>query len=262
MQKAIVVFTNSAGAFLLAMGMALFVINWTSPADYVPPHDPILLLSVRDLFWIIGAIAAVAALMCFFSDRQTMSSGMLLWFAISYLVYRIGFSFDGCPDLTGYLGGFAAAFGIAAKVADRILEIGFLYLLVGSMASLVWLWLKGEKSPPRRTSTASRTEAWMPQPYGSATTPENVPAQPVFVRFLKIPCTTCGGRIEFPSNLFGEIIPCPHCKMPVTLQKPASLKMSCGFCQGHIEFPDYAEGEKTPCPYCKKEITLTRDATI
>jgi hypothetical protein len=42
----------------------------------------------------------------------------------------------------------------------------------------------------------------------------------VLVRSLKISCTACGGHVEFPTNILGEKIPCPHCAKTVTLSNP------------------------------------------
>ena len=34
-------------------------------------------------------------------------------------------------------------------------------------------------------------------------------------------CANCGGNIEFPEYAIGHTIPCPHCKMDITLKDPA-----------------------------------------
>jgi hypothetical protein len=38
---------------------------------------------------------------------------------------------------------------------------------------------------------------------------------------LKTSCVLCGGHIEFPAHAVGLKIPCPHCKMDITLKEPA-----------------------------------------
>ena len=37
---------------------------------------------------------------------------------------------------------------------------------------------------------------------------------------LKIACASCGGHIEFPSGMAGQVIPCPHCTLSVALNIP------------------------------------------
>lgn len=44
-------------------------------------------------------------------------------------------------------------------------------------------------------------------------------------KFLKCSCEHCGGRIEFPADGIGRVIPCPHCGKPteLALEIPAAL---------------------------------------
>ena len=37
---------------------------------------------------------------------------------------------------------------------------------------------------------------------------------------IKIACPSCGGHIEFPPDMAGQIINCPHCSLSVALQIP------------------------------------------
>ncbi|HEY5233319.1 MAG TPA: hypothetical protein VIK35_07300, partial [Verrucomicrobiae bacterium] len=76
----------------------------------------------------------------------------------------------------------------------------------------------------------------------------------------KISCTACGGHVEFPTNLLGETIPCPHCRATIILKRADNIKMSCSSCGGHIEFPAHALGEKISCPHCAKTTTLSNPA--
>ncbi len=221
MQKAISIFRNSAGALLLALASALFLINWTSPADSVQPHDPIFLVSLNDLFWIIGGLVAVMALVCFFSERPRLAMFVLAWLAVNFLVCRIGLYWDGCPSLTGYLGGFSYAFGISAKAANAMTDMVFAYLLIGSCLAL---WILRRLPPP--------------------------------VEFQKMSCPACGAHVKFAAENLGQQIPCPQCQTIITLRKPGNLKMSCFFCHEHIEFPVHALGQKIKCPHCQMDITL------
>lgn len=40
---------------------------------------------------------------------------------------------------------------------------------------------------------------------------------------LKIACPSCGGHIEFPVDMHGQVIPCPHCSLSVALQVPVRV---------------------------------------
>src|SRR5437660_6080165 len=38
--------------------------------------------------------------------------------------------------------------------------------------------------------------------------------------YLKIACERCGGHIEYPSEMAGQSIQCPHCQHAITLSSP------------------------------------------
>jgi len=50
------------------VGLAVFMANWAS-AGLTQPHDPVLRVPMRNLFWIVGAIALVVAMICLFGER-------------------------------------------------------------------------------------------------------------------------------------------------------------------------------------------------
>ena len=41
---------------------------------------------------------------------------------------------------------------------------------------------------------------------------------------IKIACPSCDGHIEFPSDMIGQVINCPHCSSSVALRIPESKK--------------------------------------
>jgi hypothetical protein len=40
---------------------------------------------------------------------------------------------------------------------------------------------------------------------------------------LKIACPSCAGHVEFPAEMRGQIINCPHCDLSVLLELPGSI---------------------------------------
>ena len=40
--------------------------------------------------------------------------------------------------------------------------------------------------------------------------------------YLKIACPSCKDHIEFPLEMRGEIINCPHCSLSITLELPGA----------------------------------------
>lgn len=239
-------FKISAGAILLATASALFLINFTSPTDLVTPHEPILGFSIRITFWIVGGIAFIIGLNCLFSHKPFRVMLLLAWFATNFVIYQIGLIRCGYHGMTGFLGGFSYAFGIPSRVLNVSIYVVWVYLFSGSFGALWHLARsrKLDKNQPPVESKSVQTQR----------------SNEAFVRTLKISCTACGGHIKFPTNAFGETIPCPHCHATITLQKPKSLKMACTVCGGNIEFPEHAAGQIIPCPHCKMEIILKEPA--
>ena len=228
--KAIRFFTDSAGVLLLGMAMAMFIANWAS-AGLVPPRDPVFMVSMRTIFWIVGALELSVALICLLGERVWWKAAMILWLGLNFLVYQAAFVWTGGHrSFSFYLESLARAFAITPTAAYLILGMVLLYLLSGGSVSLLWLWRKGGA------------------------------AELVAANLLKISCPSCGGYISFAIQNLGRKIPCPHCQKETTLHKPENLKMSCFFCKEHIEFPAHAIGEKIPCPHCKMDITLKEPA--
>lgn len=223
-RKLVYFFSNSAGVLLLAGALALFVAN-LSGAGQVQLYDPVFSISMKSLFWIAGAISLAVAMICLFGKALWLKTMFILWLALNGLVYGIGCLWNGNHgSSSAYLTGPAQTFGVTPDTAYWMLEVALLYLLAGSLTSLLWLWWSGKNC-------------------------------------LKMVCAHCGGRIQFSVRQIGQQIPCPHCRVAITLRKPdENLKMTCVLCGGHVEFPAHALGQKIPCPHCAKTITLLQPA--
>jgi predicted RNA-binding Zn-ribbon protein involved in translation (DUF1610 family) len=221
-------FTYSAGALLLAAAMGMFISTWAG-TGLIHPHDPIFKIPIPRLFWIVGGLELLIALICLFGKRVSLQVTLVLWLAMNFTVYQIGLWGMGVSGgFKGYLGDVSAAFGISFSTADLMMKTLVLYLLSGSILSLLWLWIKTKSGESQSNKNG----------------------------YLKTPCPACGGHIRFAAQNLGQTILCPHCREAVTLQAPGNLKMICVLCGGHVEFPAHALGQKIPCPHCAKTITL------
>lgn len=226
--KVIRLFSYSAGALLLAAAMGTFISIWAG-TGLIHPHDPIFTISIPKLFWIVGGLELLIALICLFRKQVFLQVALVFWLAMNFTFYQIGLWQTGISGgFKGYLGDVSAAFGISCSTADMMLKAVFFYLLIGSFLSLLWLWIRKES-----VETQTNTNG-----------------------YLKTSCPACGGHIRFAVQNLGQQIPCPHCRESITLQALGNLKMSCVLCGGHIEFPVHALGQKTPCPHCRATITL------
>ena len=220
--KPIQLFKDSAGVILLAVGSALFLTNWASPADLVTPLDPVFNLTLRTVFWAVAGVAMIVALICLFADRLKWPLCLLIWLGLNGLVYIGGVHVQGYQGLAGVLEGLSYACRLPPDLGNLLVGLLAGYLLAGGVVSLVWL---------RKLEKADQ-------------------------KVLKMHCPACGVHIKFAQENLGRQIPCPHCKTTIILQKPGKLKMACFFCHGHIEFPAHAIGTKMACPHCKMDITL------
>jgi hypothetical protein len=168
---------------LLAASTALFIGNWTR-LGLVQPHDPVLQLSMRNLFWIVGALGLVAALVCLFGRRAWAKLGLILWLTSVLLVYQVALqSTTACRNFSFFLIGVARPFALTPGAAYWLARIGLVGLWLGSLAGLLWLW-RGNRS------------------------------------YLKCACSHCGGNISFPSGGIGRQIDCPHCAAKAILRVP------------------------------------------
>jgi ribosomal protein S27E len=182
--RAIRIFIDSAAALLLGMALAQFLANWAS-AGLVQPHEPVIGISMRNVFWIAGIIELIVGLICFFGQQIGLKVILLLWLATNFLVYQVGLVWvKESHGFSVYLTSLAEAFGIAPGTAYLLLKIVFLYLLIGSSVSLLWLRTGNSKA------------------------------------FLKVACIHCNGHVEFPAGGIGQQVKCPHCSSIITLAEP------------------------------------------
>lgn len=217
-------FISSVAALLGALAAALVLGNMAE-ARLVQPREPLMGMEVSSLYWMLASGAMAVALACIYIRQSGFKLALILWFAATVVIYRIGLTWQGIQGTCGYLGSLAHTFNVSTGVANVLLSVLFSYLLAGSAGLLLWSWLARPEAAGFRTA-----------------------------------CVHCGGHIAFSPANVGQKISCPHCRRETTLQKPGMLKMSCYFCKKHIEFPAYAIGVKIQCPHCKMDITLKEPA--
>lgn len=212
-------FLQSAATLLVACATALILGN-IAGNGLAQPHDILLGISIRNLFWILIGCGLVVALYCIFGKIVRLKLALVSWLALNLILYRLGLHWMGAQGIGGYVGNLARSFHLASDVTSQLMQLCVLYLFVGSAGFLIWHLVRREEVS------------------------------------LKAICTHCGGHIGFAAQNLGQKTPCPHCQKPTTLRMPENLKMSCFFCKEHIEFPSHAIGEKLKCPHCQMDITL------
>jgi DNA-directed RNA polymerase subunit RPC12/RpoP len=225
--KVIKLFIYSAGAIFLAAALErLLIIAGDTQALTLP--DPLLGIPLRYAVLLVGTFELAMAMTCLFGRQVGVQLGWLAWLTTNYMVFRIGLLTMNCHQQATCVGSLTDPLHLTQGVTGFMLGLLPVYLLLGSYAAIIWLWMEGRKAKS--------------------------------AKFLKMSCSACGIHIRFDGRNLGQNISCPHCKNDITLRKPDLLKMTCFFCKEHIEFPSHALGEKIPCPHCKMDITLKEPA--
>lgn len=183
--------------------------------------DPLLGVPFRYVSLFVAVFELLVAALCLLTSKRTLSSGLVVWLAVNFVVYRIGLWSLGWHHPFSWLQGLMNSLNLSPFRAD-IINLTTVFMLIFGGSAI--LWFEYQKIQTNQSS--------------------------------KMSCPSCGGHIRFATQNAEQPIPCPHCQKAITLHPPENLKMSCFFCQGHIEFPPHALGEKMPCPHCKMDITL------
>ena len=100
--KLIRLFLYSAGALILATAVAKFF-SASGSARILQSRDPILMIPLQYVFWIVGGIELAVALVCLLGRRARLQAGLVAWLATNFVVYRLGLLW------IGYHGGPAVA---------------------------------------------------------------------------------------------------------------------------------------------------------
>jgi hypothetical protein len=217
-------FVLSAGGILL-LGGTVKVLDFFARPQVPDMTDPIFAMPFRQIVLLFGMAELVVACLCLFTNKRTLSLGLLAWLVANLAIYRVGLWTMGWPHPYAWVVGLVNGLDVSPRIADLIIGATSAYLLIGSIAVL---WIE------RRMVKAAN--------------------------FLKMSCPSCGVHIRFAIQNVGQKISCPHCQKETTLRKPENLKMSCFFCKEHIEFPAHALGQKISCPHCNRGITLMEPA--
>jgi hypothetical protein len=141
-------FLYSAAVVLLLAAAAKFISS-TGHGKIVLAIDPLTGFQFHDLFRIVGSIEIAIALACFWSKRTWLSAGLVAWLTTSFLAYRIGLVLVGWHKPCSCLGNLTDALHISPQTADTAMKIILAYLLIGSYASLFWLWRQHGKAEGR-----------------------------------------------------------------------------------------------------------------
>jgi hypothetical protein len=137
-------FLYSAAVVLLLTAAAKFVSS-TGHGLILLAIDPLTGFQFGNLFRMVGSIEIVIALVCFCGKRTWLQAGLVAWLATSFLAYRLGLVLVGWHKPCSCLGNLTDALHIPPQIADTAMKIILAYLLIGSYATLFWLWRQRKK---------------------------------------------------------------------------------------------------------------------
>jgi hypothetical protein len=116
------------------------LISSSGGARILQNQDPVLSIPFRDVFIIVGVLELVVAAVCFFGKRVGLKAGLVALLATNFSVYRLGLLLVGYHRPCSCLGNLTDALHIPSQTADTAMKIILAYLLIGSYATLFWLW--------------------------------------------------------------------------------------------------------------------------
>ena len=137
-------FILTVGAILGLTGIAK-VWSGLGTAKVLSVADPITGITFGHLMLLVGMVEIVVALLCFFGKSLKLGVVLVAWLATSFLLYRFGLWWIGWNKPCSCLGNLTGALHIPPQTADTAMKMILAYLLIGSYASLFWLWRQRRK---------------------------------------------------------------------------------------------------------------------
>jgi len=132
-------FLRSAGILLLITAFAKLGSSFGS-AKYLESLDPLLSISFRHLFRIVGMVELGVAFICFFGKPTSMRASFVAWLATAFALYRFGLWWIDYHKPCSCLGNLTDAIHLSPEAADAVMKIILAYLLIGSYVTLFWRW--------------------------------------------------------------------------------------------------------------------------
>ena len=147
----------TAGVILTVTGIAKI---WSAngKAGLLDVNDPVLGIKFGQLMLVVGLVELTIALICFFWQRRAFAHILLAWFSTNVLLYRFSLWSIGWKKSCSCLGNLTDALHIRPETADTVMIIILAYLLIGSYATLFWLWRQNRKAEGRMQNVEVKPE--------------------------------------------------------------------------------------------------------
>jgi hypothetical protein len=146
-QKLISIFVISSGVLLILTAVAKLISSFGT-ARILYSVDPIFLISFGRIFQVTAVVELGVATICFLNKNRILQTGLIALLASNFLLYRFGLHWVGYRGLCPCLGNLTDALLIPPQTVDTIMKIILAYLLIGSYATLFWLWMQRTRATP------------------------------------------------------------------------------------------------------------------
>jgi hypothetical protein len=136
--KTIRMYIWSAGGLLLITALAKLVSAFGSAHIWSMP-EPLLGLSFRTTFLIVGAAELFVSMLCFVNRNVRLQLVCITWLAVNFTLYRIGLAWIGYNKPCSCMGSLTGALRLAPETGDLIMQFVLGYLLIGGCLALYLL---------------------------------------------------------------------------------------------------------------------------
>lgn len=144
--KSICIFIYSSGIVLLLTAVAKLVSISGENHRIFSNLDPIFHISFRHLLFLAAGFEFAMSAVCFCDFNLRLKAGLMAILATNFVLYRVGLYWQGYYGICPCWGNFTEVLHIQARTADTVTKLILAYLLIGSYATLFWLWRQGKKA--------------------------------------------------------------------------------------------------------------------
>ena len=113
-------------------------------AAILDTSDPLVGLPFWYLLLFVGVAEMSVAMLCFNTARAQVALILTGWLATGFALYRWGLWFIDWHRPCGCLGNLTDMLHLSPPLADNITKLALAYLLLGSYATLLWEWRRGQ----------------------------------------------------------------------------------------------------------------------
>jgi len=143
-------------AMVLTIAACAKLVSSFGVAGILQYPDPVFSIPFQDVMRVVGTIELIVALICLFNKSIWLRAGLVAWLATNFLLYRLAVFLVGYRKPCSCLGNLTDALHIKPQIFDTAMKIILAYLLIGSYATLFWLWKESRKT---RIAVSSSPEA-------------------------------------------------------------------------------------------------------